>query len=278
MLAEARESAQMIHVVKGVIAYAIKAKRKALMGGWRQLSQNPSLEMAKAWLSYKYGWKPFVQDIYNLVNFQIHQFMEMDFKARASRRLELPAGFNTSYPNLQFPQHKGTSTLSYKGTRVERCEIGVTVEINNLDAFNLSRLTSLNPASIAWELLPLSFVVDWFWNIGGYLENLEAALASGLVFKRGYVTKLHYFDVDETYTVDLSFTGPSQYSESSYYQRAHRTLASKSRVILTGFPLPVFPKIDVHLGASRIISAASLIRTILLGGVETKIPRGGHRK
>lgn len=32
----------------------------------------------------------------------------------------------------------------------------------------------LNPQSIAWELTPWSFVIDWFIPIGNYLNNLDA--------------------------------------------------------------------------------------------------------
>lgn len=38
----------------------------------------------------------------------------------------------------------------------------------------LSSVGLLNPAAIAWELVPLSFVFDWFYNIGDFLERQTA--------------------------------------------------------------------------------------------------------
>lgn len=41
-----------------------------------------------------------------------------------------------------------------------------------------------NPYSTAWELVPFSFVMDWFVNIGDFLESLNAT--SGMTYGGGY--------------------------------------------------------------------------------------------
>ena len=55
------------------------------------------------------------------------------------------------------------------GVRVKG-EVGVI----NPNLYLLQQLGLLNPASIAWELVPYSFVLDWFSNIGQVLGQFTA--------------------------------------------------------------------------------------------------------
>lgn len=56
-----------------------------------------------------------------------------------------------------------------------------------------------NPALLAWELLPWSFVIDWFIPVGDYLESLSAF--DGFTFSGGsqvLVTRGDYFSNHST--------------------------------------------------------------------------------
>ena len=54
----------------------------------------------------------------------------------------------------------------------------------------VSTYTSMNPASIKWELVPYSFVVDWFYDIGSYLRGCETSTIYSSVFKAGWTSEL----------------------------------------------------------------------------------------
>jgi hypothetical protein len=43
--------------------------------------------------------------------------------------------------------------------------------VSNPNLYLASQLGFVNPAAIAWELVPFSFVVDWFVNVGEFLNN-----------------------------------------------------------------------------------------------------------
>jgi len=45
------------------------------------------------------------------------------------------------------------------------------VVFDSPNALLLSQLGLVNPASLAWELVPFSFVVDWFANVGDFLAS-----------------------------------------------------------------------------------------------------------
>jgi hypothetical protein len=94
---------------------------------------------------------------------------------------------------------------------------------------------------------------------------MEAALGAGITFKRGYVTEVvftnlkeeRFYAVSEPNGLDISHT------DGSYEAFARRAI--KRRQVLSGLPFPRAPTLKLSLGSQRIISAAALIRTILLG-------------
>jgi hypothetical protein len=54
----------------------------------------------------------------------------------------------------------------------------------------LSNHDLINPLSIGWEVIPYSFVVDWFAPIGNTLSSLTAT--AGLDFLGGYGSQARY--------------------------------------------------------------------------------------
>jgi len=52
----------------------------------------------------------------------------------------------------------------------------------------------LNPASLAWELMPYSFVIDWWFNVGDVLASLD-----------------NLFIIDSLYALDSSSVRRSEY-------------------------------------------------------------------
>lgn len=66
----------------------------------------------------------------------------------------------------------------------------LTAELSNSSWHAASQLDLVNPLSLGWELVPFSFVLDWFIPVGNMLEALTAH--AGLVFVGGhysYVTR-----------------------------------------------------------------------------------------
>jgi hypothetical protein len=184
-IGEARETGRMLQVGRSlaeIVSTARRAKRQFLM--------NPSKTLSSVWLSYQYGWRPLFMDIYGYLNWTYSLLNEgIPVIGRATRKenANIIQSWSNPYPGV------GTTT----GVRLWRCEAKCWVGVSDSAWFNLARITSLNPLSIAWELVPLSFVADWFYDVGGYLQNMEASLGTGVSFKRGYVTQLYYHNLSQ---------------------------------------------------------------------------------
>jgi len=140
-----------------------------------------------------------------------------------------------------------------------RAKLCCTFEIKNTIQQQLAGYTSLNPVSIAWELVPYSFVADWFIDVGGYLRSLESACLYGQGFKSGYIVYGYkdkqdgFLDGQGKSGNTLTFGSANAYVYQSYKRRGRVGV----------YPLPVLPHFKADLGWQRLISGASLLKNFL---------------
>ncbi len=130
-------------------------------------------KVANNWLELQYGWLPLLSDCHDGALFLAHHLnTPLTVKVRARfQKKRGPTDVGYPYPNFSSSLTTGQIIAYLKEKNVAQ----------------LSGLT--NPASIAWELVPFSFVVDWFLPIGQYLDarGLQSALTGTFV-----TTKVHY--------------------------------------------------------------------------------------
>lgn len=106
-----------------------------------------------------------------------------------------------------------------------------------------------NPALVLWEMVPFSFAVDWFLDIGGYLESLGAL--NGLViddYWRTYGGSIH---------IVQSYKETSGYG--SGYSNLHQTNSTRVREQAV-YPNPLVPSNGLNL--TRFFDAVALCDTI----------------
>lgn len=125
--------------------------------------------LASNWLALQYGWKPLVSDIYEAAVFIDHQLRNPLVHRVVVRR---KAGGRQD-GNIVNVTLRTSPTVSIKHRVISTRQI--VALLSEVNTIRLSGLT--DPASIAWELLPWSFVVDWVIPIGTWLENKSLANA-----------------------------------------------------------------------------------------------------
>lgn len=130
--------------------------------------------MASAWLELQFGWKPLLQDVFNIMEATTDK-MNGEFFPTLTLRGKGPTLTlrKDSYAELDSQTGAGhdefLSGITYQADATITALFRVDSSLTVLNAFGLD-----NPAAIAWELVPFSFVVDWFLPIGKYLSNLSA--------------------------------------------------------------------------------------------------------
>lgn len=128
-------------------------------------------------------------------------------------------------------------TVSKRSTSVQATvKYGVTYAMGDEIIHTLAQIGISNPFLVAWELLPWSFVIDWFIPIGKYLEACDAT--NGLSFVDGYKSvKLVYREIDSQNTAYANSYG----GHTTGAIKASFTQESFSRIAINGFPEVPFP-------------------------------------
>lgn len=215
-------------------------------GDWRQLEKQfkppsgklrslpYSKRLASGYLEYHFGWAPLLSDI--------HSSMEaLSEKVRNGSVVHSSSFQGYDYGSSTVQTVKGLRTGYYSRYR----GIVSDKKVRNMNAFGLA-----NPALTAWELLPFSFVIDWFLPISPILANLTASL--GLSDVAGYGLW-------------------SRISSQQQYRRSvggpwipDQTVMAIDRLVATvGFvpPLPSFTMNPFDSKYRRALSALALIET-----------------
>lgn len=118
-----------------------------------------------------FGWVPLMSDIYQA--FEVlgasHSVSPSRAKSRDSRAYRV-----------------ATAGLKLTIDIDVQAHVGVRLSLDNPNVILLNNLGLLNPASIAWDAVPYSFIINWFTPIGAYLNSLTELLGYGV--HDGFVT------------------------------------------------------------------------------------------
>jgi hypothetical protein len=132
--------------------------------------------------------------------------------------------------------------------------VGFKVRVSNAFISNLDTAGVINPLSIAWELSPYSFVVDWFIPVGNVLSALSDTI--GLELQDGYQSYSSN-RVLRTQMRPQAFKGNETLLDPGM-EEIH--LFRTERFPYTSFPMPALYAKKNPFSTSHILSAISLIR------------------
>jgi len=133
-----------------------------------------SKDVASLWLEYQYVVKPTMNDIYGL-------------NKAAIDALKMVHPFNvvsTAHADSDYQFVFDTLDVHAAGKSSFRAQLNGSMA--NTASYLLDSAGLVNPIDIAWELLPWSFVVDWFIPVGNTLQAMTAGY--GLNDNGGWIT------------------------------------------------------------------------------------------
>lgn len=232
-LGEGKETLAMLAKTAGRLTNFGQALRK---GNWRgaadqlgfDLSRsqksrlNRSVSSARAqrqnmqngWLEYQYGWMPLLSDAHGAVEAYNQGIAKMGRKVSGKSQKTLGTRLKPSKERHFVPN----DTWGWSKTRA-----GYSGIIGNPNQRTAQELGFLNPAAIAWELVPFSFVADWFFPAGDVIAS--ATSTRGLTDVTGWETyereKYTYIEVTSIFHRDYPY-GP-RYITSNQFDRAVRS-------------------------------------------------------
>jgi len=141
-------------------------------------------KVASGHLELQYGWLPLLSDLEGGAHFLAHNFsLPPEQKVVVVRNA---GGVPRHSVVKQF--NSGLAAWFY----TERCSKRLVAKIREKSVIQLSGL--LDPLSVAWELVPFSFVFDWAIPVGNYLQAralpqaLQASYVSSYKREAKYTT------------------------------------------------------------------------------------------
>ncbi|DAD50936.1 maturation protein [ssRNA phage SRR6253161_1] len=243
-----RQTGQMLADAAALSNYVRRFDPLKLKRDFKRFLLSPK-RLGSKWLEFQYGWRPLAQSLYESA--RLATTPKRDYirvKARgsqaATRVVTSKAGANV------------TTRVERESARVEFAGL---IKLSDGFIQNAAQMSSMNPFSIAWELTPFSFVVDWFYDIGNYVRQAETWAVYRTGWLSGYKTTTSLSTVQSTIvTSSNTATNISSGSRTGTYRRAY-----KARSVLTSYPFPRPPVFTCDLGSGRLLNAAALLSQFL---------------
>jgi len=199
------------------------------------------------WLQWQLGLRPLLSDFYDTVKEVNTRVVLNMMRVRAKRSENIVVSEWSSNDS----DVKAIGRPLLKGVQ----GVDIRVQFRPVEQFNALRYASLNPIGWAWELMPLSFVVDWFLNVGQTIRDSETALAYNNTFSSGYITYLTAYDGSISTKGDISTPG----GRVSYDCHGRMRVVSFQRSVLRAWPFPSLPTFQSDLQAGQLLTAAALL-------------------
>lgn len=217
-----------------------RRRSKSMRAATRRLN---SLDLSGRWLELQYAWRPLVSQ-----SFEAAKALESVTKPRVLR-----FSANVGAKRTVYDGHGGSTAYQYlvslSYSKRLRAELYEEVGIGR-------KLALVDPLQIAWEVVPYSFVVDWFLPIGSYLSVWQVIPS----LKGRFMT---------TERIVRAHGGPPTLVNPSLPLYG-RTLKDEraidvSRVASTSLsvPRPTFNSPPAALSPKRLLNAVSLIHQAL---------------
>lgn len=265
--AEARSTAAMVtSAAERIVGTAVALKRGRFVDVARDLglviptktdrrrfsrhhAKDPTRTAASAWLEMRYGWLPFMSDAHS-ATMTLMDSLEREDTQTSTVKVGAYGDFSTSDPVSVFMV---SPAVFGPQEEVRQCTHRILLKCKPASGALPGSFGLLNPAAVAWELTPLSFVGDWFFSIGDYLNGLDTDLR--IQFVSGATS------VKMKYSKSGFVTTPGwygSYSTSGVAVERTRSFSLPQLSIRDAFR----PKCE--LNTKRLLDSAALLRTIFL--------------
>jgi hypothetical protein len=242
----ATKLARAAHEVKkgNIGAAAIALGVKSRKGHQKRGATN---SVASNWLELQYGWKPLLSDVYGAAQFL------------AKQNYYVPRTRCTSSSTKT--KNSSARTIETLGEIIDVTSSTHTVKyvvyFSEPSGGNIPVALGLtNPLAIAWELVPFSFVVDWFLPIGTYLNNLDST--QGLTFVKGCKTEFWRGTSSRTEFGTSETVGGHRYSVRKNLRRTYASVWV-TRTKLNGFPSSPVPQLKSPFSDLHAANALALL-------------------
>lgn len=257
-LGEARETIHsMVSIFGRLIKVLIAIKKLDATYLFKQFSPK---ELAARYMELRYALRPLYYDAKQIIDAANHRKLDYDrftFRGRASTNgvNNLSGVYNDSYGSLTIHYHYTGQT-----TRTIEVRSGLLTHVDEPSLLNLWGFDSV--AETMWELLPFSFIIDWFFNIGQTIASWTPE--AGLKPLASWYTLVD--TVYKTSTISgMTFeTNPSKnyVSPSVYCSPMTKTLTTITKTRVPDSRRSILPTFNLKLDMLKLIDLLIIAKQI----------------
>lgn len=187
VLGELAETVRMIKSPAKALRSSIDDYLSHLKKGRRGSRQRKREFLADSWLEYSFGWAPFVSDINDALEYTSKR------QTQLAKKQFFVSGSGEASDSDSSVFDFGSTAWKAQWTNIHTYSAGCRYFAAISAEANLSRVTvqsslGLSPRHFVptlWELMPWSFLIDYFTNIG---DVISAASQGSVRFAWGYQT------------------------------------------------------------------------------------------
>lgn len=190
------------------------------------------------WLEVRYGWRTLHYDMQDIANV----IVGVDDKRKRYRETVGSTDSATVVTNYAYTLSVGTVNLVSTDRKKSGYRGSIVADIE-------PPKFRINPATTAWELLTLSFVIDWFFDIGQWLESL-----SFLAIERQYYGAVGFHYELERELITQSCVPASGHTYSWYPY----SMWTGSYTARDPSSVPLLPLAAIHLNAFKVVDLIAL--------------------
>lgn len=190
------------------------------------------------WLELRYGWRTLVYDMQDLADVIKH----LDDGRKRYKERAGSSDSAVTITNLNYTLSVGTSHLVITDRKKSGYRGSIIADIEPPQF-------AFNPITTGWELITLSFVVDWFLNVGQWLESL-----SFLAIERQYYGAVGFHYELERELVCTNCTPASGHTYSWYpYSKWTGSFTARDPA-----SVPLLPLASIQLNAFKVLDLVAL--------------------
>lgn len=249
--------------------FDVLPKKHFNLKDWRSVLQYGNSQH----LNYNFGWKPFIGDLKKTFN-GLQSFDERLSRFVSNAGKSLQKGDSTGNEGSDVIYYRPTGWIQYEDVKMT-----VSWSVSQTSSFQFrysipdysqeelrSRAIAdtlglhLNPANV-WAVLPWSFVVDWFKDVGGYLQQYSTDWTNPYI---ELIQGCHSMKI--VYKAEL-FARYCNHYDSKYHEGVNpfqRVISVSSKQFSRTVGAPQYAVSDQSLNTDRIRLLSSLLASRVL--------------
>lgn len=195
LLVNAAELAQLRSLVPSLLSgfRALRRKRK-------QIGKQTAKDLASSHLAYSFGLAPLIRDIGSFLDIRgavRKRIKELERRSGHTVRISARTPVQSKISTSSYTPYSGGGGIHTAITTWESEVQGVvSARVSGIFVDDLSTRIQLvssalgitSPLTAAWELIPFSFVIDWFIPVGNAFQALESKIGLKSTIKGLHMT------------------------------------------------------------------------------------------